>query len=574
MIGASLYILVCSARNRLRVRLRRLREPRYLVGAVVGAAYVYFAFFARLRSSRAASNRRRQFPSDATGRLAAAGPALTGLGLLAGAAAAWLLPFNSGLLEFSDAETQFLMPAPVSRRWLILHRLIRSQLGILFTSAVVAVASPSLDGLLRLRVAFGVWLLLCTVRVYFTGVTLARAQLRTSDARARRVAWLPLAVLSTALVVVGAALVREFGSVPLRGGQDFLQRFTLVTGHGSAWLVLAPFRAAAWPLYAAWPQPYLTSLLASATVLSICVAWVLLSDGAFQAATEVAADRRARRQQAASSSRYRASARAWALGPAGRAEPAFAWKSATQTLRSVDVPLVFRLCATIAALTVAGATMGRNTSLVAVAGGLAVGGSLLWLLLAPQAIRLDLRDDLEHLDLLKTWPVQPEAVIRGELLWPAALVTAVAWAMMAIGLALSGASFPQFRLGTRLGIGGAALILVPALALAQLTIHNAAALFFPAWVPLGSQRSRGLDAMGQRLITLGGSWLALIVMALPAAVAGGILWFVLRYVIGAAAYVPAAAVATVILIVEAVVVTELLGPVYERLDALSVERVE
>ena len=72
--------------------------------------------------------------------------------------------------------------------------------------------------------------------------------------------------------------------------------------------------------------------------------------------------------------------------------------------------------------------------------------------------------------------------------------------MMAIGLALSGATFPQFRLGTRLGVGGAALILAPALALAQLTIHNAAALFFPAWVPIGNQRSRGLDAMGQRLI--------------------------------------------------------------------------
>jgi hypothetical protein len=80
--------------------------------------------------------------------------------------------------------------------------------------------------------------------------------------------------------------------------------------------------------------------------------------------------------------------------------------------------------------------------------------------------------------------------------------------------------------------------------------------------------------MGQRLITLGGTWLALIVMALPAAITGGLVWFVLRYLIGVAAYVPAAGVAVVILIVEAVVATELLGPVYERLDALSVERAE
>ena len=32
----------------MRVRLRRLREPRYLIGAIVGAAYLYFSFFAPL----------------------------------------------------------------------------------------------------------------------------------------------------------------------------------------------------------------------------------------------------------------------------------------------------------------------------------------------------------------------------------------------------------------------------------------------------------------------------------------------------------------------------------------------
>ena len=45
--------------------------------------------------------------------------------------------------------------------------------------------------------------------------------------------------------------------------------------------------------------------------------------------------------------------------------------------------------------------------------------------------------------------------------------------------------------------GGAALAIVaPALVFAQFTIHNAVALIFPAWVPLGNQRPRGLDAMG------------------------------------------------------------------------------
>ena len=61
VLRASLYIIVCSARNRARVRLRRLREPRYLIGAIVGVAYIYFSFFGRFRSaqSTAARNARR-----------------------------------------------------------------------------------------------------------------------------------------------------------------------------------------------------------------------------------------------------------------------------------------------------------------------------------------------------------------------------------------------------------------------------------------------------------------------------------------------------------------------------------
>ena len=58
MFSASLYIITHSARNRLRLRLRRLREPRYLIGAVAGAAYFYFTVFARLSGRRSLARRR------------------------------------------------------------------------------------------------------------------------------------------------------------------------------------------------------------------------------------------------------------------------------------------------------------------------------------------------------------------------------------------------------------------------------------------------------------------------------------------------------------------------------------
>jgi hypothetical protein len=109
---------------------------------------------------------------------------------------------------------------------------------------------------------------------------------------------------------------------------------------------------------------------------------------------------------------------------------------------------------------------------------------------------------------------------------------------------------------------------------AQLTIHNAAALLFPAWVPQGAQRARGLDALGQRLIMLFGTWLALIVSALPGVVAGAIIAFALWRLLGPAALVPAAIVCSGIMAMEVLLATEMLGPAYERLDLTMVERVE
>ena len=61
----------------MRVRLRRLREPRYLIGAIVGGAYIYFSFFARFRATRASTARRNarggQLPAafDRSGRVGA-----------------------------------------------------------------------------------------------------------------------------------------------------------------------------------------------------------------------------------------------------------------------------------------------------------------------------------------------------------------------------------------------------------------------------------------------------------------------------------------------------------------------
>ncbi len=73
---------------------------------------------------------------------------------------------------------------------------------------------------------------------------------------------------------------------------------------------------------------------------------------------------------------------------------------------------------------------------------------------------------------------------------------------------------------------------------------------------------------------LGGTWLLLALSLLPGAIAGGIVWFALQRFVGSGALVAAALVCTVIVGVEVLLATEAMGPAYEQLDVLAVERAE
>jgi hypothetical protein len=578
MVLASLYIIVCSARNRVRVRLRRLREPRYFIGAIVGAAYIYFSFFARFRASNAGAARRRArsrpLPESMTPLLASA-PAFGGLVLMVIAAAAWLLPVDSGLLDFSDAELQFLFPAPVSRRQLLIHRMLRSQLGMLFGAVIISLTSPSPLGFSRLRIAIGAWILLATGKLYFTGVTLARSRLGSGNGRMRRIAWLPVGVMLGALAIVGAAIVVDVQRSMPEGPRDFVLILGRVSQTGVSHLVLWPFMAAARPVFAEWPLPYLISIGGALLVLFAVAAWVLVSDEAFQEAVAQVAEHRSQKPaKKKGDATYVVRSTGWTLEPIGRPEMAFAWKGAMQSLRTVDKGSLVRIAAIVVALTIVAASMGQANGLASLVGAFSLAGTVFAILLAPQVVRIDMRQDLRHLELLKTWPVKASAVVRGEMLWPGVMITAWAWGMLVLAAFLSGTILTDLSFGLRMGGAAAIGIVTPALVFSQLTIHNAAALLFPAWVPLGNQRPRGLDAVGQRLIMLGGTWLMLILSALPGAIPGAIIWFALEPFIGPAALVAAALVCTVIVAVEVLLATEAIGPAYERIDLMAVERAE
>ena len=104
VFGAFAYLQATSLYNNVRQRLLRLRQPKYLIGALVGGAYLYFFLFHR------AFRTQRQCAAgfEMTPALAATMASLVALGLLLYVCADWIFAGEQAQLARSPAEIDFL----------------------------------------------------------------------------------------------------------------------------------------------------------------------------------------------------------------------------------------------------------------------------------------------------------------------------------------------------------------------------------------------------------------------------------------------------------------------------------
>ena len=124
MWSALFYLQFQSVKNRLWQRLRRLRNPRYLAGALIGVLYLTTMFSRSFLSY----GRSTHFQQSAVP--AGVWEFLASLALLVIFALTWIVPHERAALVFSEAEIAFLFPAPIRRRTLIHFKLIRSQTAV------------------------------------------------------------------------------------------------------------------------------------------------------------------------------------------------------------------------------------------------------------------------------------------------------------------------------------------------------------------------------------------------------------------------------------------------------------
>jgi hypothetical protein len=192
-------------------------------------------------------------------------------------------------------------------------------------------------------------------------------------------------------------------------------------------------------------------------------------------------------------------------------------------------------------------------------------------LISPNIFANDLRLDMPRLEVLKSYPISGEVLIAAEIAAPLAVISILEMLFATSGSVMIGMSgeantFTRF-VATPQFIVTVLLLTLPVCAV-QLLIRNAIPVLFPAWAMRSKDEPRGFVATGQRLVTLAGNLIVLVVALIPAAIVFlPSLWIAHRFFAGNAAFVAIATMpAVAVLAAEVWFGVKALGAQFEMLD--------
>ena len=582
-------LILLSVRGRVVRRFRLLRQPRYLVATLAGVCY--FAFVLNRRYVAGGGGRRAapMIPGGLYGDIARLAP---GLGLAIVLTCLWLLVSAKPALRLNETELDFLLPAPLPRRQIVFYSLLRQQPALLTTTLVVFFfGGAAWWGGRTLPGLFAFWAFFTLADLHIKGISLWKARLREVPAPAavwRRIVAVTLgAVWWTALLAALTAAWRAVAAaVSLRTDPGaFVRALARAVEAGPARVLLVPFVWLTAPL-SETVVPAAAGALLLLGALALHVAWVMRSRASFEEATL----ERARRESARKGvSRQELRARrarhkeAFRLAPLGSPEAAIVWKNLMLRGRT---PL--RASATVLAGLILAGGLAAALWPIPVATVLTVVGLALLCgipLFSGLMLRNDLRTDLLHAEILRTWPLPGRRLVLAEVLAPAA--NAFVLMLLGCGLALAGAFgdavhggkasivlLPRSIAGTQpflaiLVLLGSLLLAGAAVAVLSLALQNLAVLVLPSWIGLGLAPRRGTAILGQRLLVGIGHLLAMTLAALPTLLVVGAV--VALHIFLQAPFrlweVPAlAGVAALLLGTKALLLVRLAGTVWDRMD--------
>lgn len=504
MTGAAIFLVTRTMKNLVKRSILRLRQPRYLLGAIVFLGY-FFGIVGRKSGLRNIAARHAEFNEVAM--------LIVSVLALIIILAVWALPSTAPGLFFTETEIQFFFAGPVTRRQLLAYKILRSQMQTLFSAAFFSLFA------FRGSHFLGLWIALAVMDVYMMFASFARARLKLAG-----VGWLGrLAILSTLLTILYFTV-----SAQVRSSTDLMVRALSgprgAIGHAIATIAATP------PLSTILYVPHVLAsavygpspLVPSLITLALGFALFFLTtqfDTSFEDASIVASQRALARRARVRGMRSGSSTAAvnrmpapFKLSERGRPEVALIWKNMIGAIRISAFPFFIVLVPLVLAAT-AGVFHTKRGAVEAV-GMMGLMMTALFVFLGPQTVRTDLRTDILRLDVIKTYPISAESLLIGELGASLILVS-----IFEIVMLLASVSILQFGSGhfnfftTPEFIVSALVFLIPVCAI-QLLIQNGAVILFPAW-NLQTDNTR-FSAIGQRVLVALGSLMTLGFALLPA----------------------------------------------------------
>ncbi|MDI1252679.1 putative ABC exporter domain-containing protein [Thermomonas sp.] len=578
VVGAFVYLQATSLYNNLRQRLLRLRQPKYLLGAVAGAAYLYAFVFRHMFKDGHARTAFTPSP-DVLVDLSALAAIVLALFMLVD----WLVSGDEAKLGFSETEIDFLFPAPLTRTTLIQFNLLRSQLGIFFSAFLLGFLlrrGTALNGH-PLQYAIGLWLLLSMARMHMLAGSFTRNRLAGFGLHSwpRRVA-----VAGIALLVVFACwwpmrAQLHWPEASTWSSLDALRAwFQGIVGTAPLSWLLMPFHWALGPIFASDTAAFLRALPPALALLVLHYVWVVRAQVSFEEASIAHAGRRAKRVAAMRDGRMRQRlptkprSEPFKLAANGLPPLAFLWKGL------IAAGSIYRLRTWLVACVVVFAGvqwLAANPQMKPALLAIGVAASMIggWgLLMGPMLMQRSLQRTLDYLDILKATPLRGRQIAMGELLTPATIMIFGIWLLLLVGVLsfVAAGGRDEFTPGVIATAGVGAALLVPPLCGLMLCVPFAATLYFPAWVTPQKSGSRGVEVMGQRLIFMAGYMLTLVVVMIPAVLVGGLGFLLANWLAGmATGLLVAAACTCAVLALELNWAVSLLG---RRIDGFDVSQ--
>lgn len=564
-------------KNALVARFRRLRQPKYLVGAIVGLLYFYFVIFARTHT-HAHGGSSVWVPSMDTVQLMHTGGTLLVFVLFL---LTWIFPRERAALIFTEAEIAFLFPAPISRKTLINFKLLRTQLMILISAIMFTIFGRAWGGSNPFIRVLGWWIVLSTMSLHSLGASFAVTGLteRGLTTWKRR-------IIVVLLIAIGLGTLGwyTYQSAPLlpdpehnKESFEMMQRyFVNLANSGAMYYLLWPFRVLLAPFFSTNWFEFAAALPAALALFALHYWWVISANVSFEEASIELSRKTAERIASMRSGNFgaakpkKAKRNPFELSADGSPSVAIFWKNLISTgqIFSRRFWMMIIWIIVVCAFTMRG-NVGWSATISMGCGMFAI----MSLFLGPQIMRQDFRQDLLMADVLKTFPMRGWEVVLGEVLAPAAILAFVQWILIAVFLVGSPSHIDRAQLAFGMKLSGciAAAIIFPCLDLVAILLQNTGALLLPAWFQFDKTTPRGIETMGQQLILIFGQVLALALCLVPAAIAFALVFFLGQYVVGIGVGIVLGALAgAVMMAVEVAIAVRLLGRVFERFD-LSAE---